>query len=392
MGDARRNVRLLVLFSISLYAPLYWPYMLYFVCEERGLSAVEFGTLKAIYYASVIAFELPGGMFADRYGRRLGLAACALLNALGCFAYAWARGFWGFAACEFILALSTALLSGADSALLHDSLHAEGKGHEYPQAESRIRSAAFVAMAVALVLSDFWLVPLGGPALTYLATGVLALVGVGAAFALREPARQRTSQLRILGRSALHEVVSRPAVLTILLYTAGIYVLARAANSALFNPVLKSRQIAVDRYGSVTIGISVVGALVAYRSAGWVARYGERRVLLCICSVAAALYASMAWAPGLWVVAAFALQGSMISLIGVLTPVAFNREIASSHHRATLLSLPSIASRGAYAVASPLIGWGLDRHPLPAAIGMTALLGGLPLGLAFLLRRRRTDA
>src|SRR5262245_35424909 len=100
MDLARRNFRMLVLYTVSQYVPLYWPYMYHLVCEVRGLSGQEFGWLKSVYYAGVVVGEVPAGVLADRLGGRLTLLLGALFNAAGCFLYVGGRSFWTFALAE----------------------------------------------------------------------------------------------------------------------------------------------------------------------------------------------------------------------------------------------------------------------------------------------------
>jgi hypothetical protein len=75
-------------------------------------------------------------------------------------------------------------------------------------------------------------------------------------------------------------------------------------------------------------------------------------------------------------------------MLQVTTPVLLNREISSSSHRATVLSLQSVAWRGVYALASPAIGWCLDVLSLRQAVIATAVLGAVPLLASWLLARR----
>jgi predicted MFS family arabinose efflux permease len=385
---AARNYRLLLAFNVTLYAPLYWPYMFHLVCVVRGFSALEFATLKSIYYASTIALELPGGVFADRFGRRTALIACAVLNAAGCFVYAAATDFWALAAAELLLASGTAMLSGADSALLYDSLRAGGQLERYAQAEGRIKTACFAAAALGMAASDLWLIPAGGAALTYTVTGALSMVGLLAAIGLREPARETPVSTAGLAREALRNVLSRPGVLRVLAFSTGLYLLARAANATLYNPLLAAQGFPVDRYGTVTVGISVAGAIAAFRTAHWLARHGEARLSSSMLAIAVATYAGLLWLRGPSIAAAFCLQGALISMLMVATPIVLNREVASSRHRATLLSLQSVAWRGGYALASPVIGWSLDVLTLQQAVITTMALSAVPLLAALVVGRR----
>jgi MFS family permease len=392
MQTASRNYRLLLAFNVTLYAPLYWPYMFHLVCVVRGFSALEFATLKSIYYASTIVLELPGGVFADRFGRRTALIACAALNGAGCFLYGAGEQFWALAVAELLLAMGTALLSGADSALLYDSLRESGQVERYASAEGRIKTACFAAAAVGMGASDLWLIPAGGPALTYTVTGWLSLLGLLAAIALREPARELPVTAGSVARGAMRNALSSPGVLRVLAYSTGLYLLARAANAMLFNPLLAANGFPVDRFGTVSVGISVAGALAALRTAPWLARHGERRLGSVMIAIACVTYAGLLSIRGPWIAAAFLLQGALISMLMITTPIVLNGEVESSEYRATLLSLQSVAWRGGYALASPLIGWSLDVLTLEQAVITTIVLGALPLFAAYAIGRRASTA
>ncbi len=392
MRTASRNYRLLLAFNVTLYAPLYWPYMFHLVCVVRGFSGLEFATLKSVYYLSTIVLELPGGVFADRFGRRTALVACAALTGAGCFLYAAATDFWALALAELLLACGTALLSGADSALLYDTLRASGELERYAEAEGRIKTACFAAAALGLGASDLWLIPAGGPALTYTVTGLLSLVGLLAALLLREPPRELPVTTGGPARGALRNALSSPGVLRVLAYSSGLYLLARAANATLYNPLLAAQGFPVDRYGTVSVCISVAGGLAAFRTAHWLSRYGERAMSSAMLALACVTYAGVLWLRGPWIAAAFCLQGPLISVLMVVTPIVLNREVASSEHRATLLSLQSVAWRGGFALAAPVIGWSLDVLTLQQAVIVTVMLGAVPIALGFVIGRKAGSA
>jgi predicted MFS family arabinose efflux permease len=384
---ASRNYRLLLAFNVTIYAPLYWPYMFHLVCVERGFTALEFATLKSIYYLGAVALELPGGLLADRLGRRTALIACAAFNTAGCFLYASAFDFWALALAELALACGTALLSGADSALLYDSLRVSGKLERYAEAEGRIKTACFAVFTIGIAASDQWLIPAGGPTLTYTVTGWLSLLGLLAALLLREPAREAQVTVRDVARGALRNALARPKVLRVLAFSTGLYLLARAANATLYDPLLAAQGFPVDRYGTVFVAVSVAGTLASWRTAQWLTRFGERTLNLALLALACSLYAGLISISGPWIAAAFCLQGPLLAILMVATPVVLNREVTAPEHRATLLSLQSVAWRGGYALASPLIGWSLDALSLRQAVIATALLGAVPLLVAAAIRR-----
>jgi len=127
---ASRNFRLFLAFRATTRSLLFAPYIFYFMTSVRGMTATEYGALQAIYYWAVMATEVPSGVVADRLGRRGTLAIGALVNGVGCWIFAVSHDFGTFAAGEVLFALGTALISGADSAMLFDSLAAEQREAE----------------------------------------------------------------------------------------------------------------------------------------------------------------------------------------------------------------------------------------------------------------------
>ncbi len=388
-SGARRNTALFALYSIGQNAPLYWPYMFHLVTVTRGLSATEFGALKGLYYGATVALEVPMGALADRFGRRVALVSSALLNALACLIYATATDFALFAAAELVFALCNALHSGAESALLYDSLVAEGREADYARVYGRARAASYLALVLGLPAADVWLVRGGDPAPAYLATALLALVGAGAAFALREPARLHSRSSLALTRGALRAVAGDRVLLRLILYGAGVYMLYRSANAAYYNPILAWKGVPVERFGSLYALVSLCGALAAWRAHALRQAFGDRALVVAMPCAVLAMFAGLALAPGRAPVLLFAIEGGVGGLFPVVVHDLVNRRVADGSHRATLLSLQSFAWRGSYALASVWIGWTLDVVSLPWALPLGVAVCAAPLAAALAFRRRR---
>ena len=101
---------------------------------------------------------MPSGIAADRWGRKRTLLIGAVANAAGCAVFAVSFTFWEFTLGEILFALGTALISGADSALVYDSFAAERRQSEYPRAERAGQGAWLVVTAIGLPLTDEFLV------------------------------------------------------------------------------------------------------------------------------------------------------------------------------------------------------------------------------------------
>ncbi len=73
------------------------------------------------------ALEVPTGVVADRIGRKYSLAMGAGAYCLGAIAYWSVPDLRAFLLGELLMAAGVAFLSGADDAMLYDSLKAAGK-------------------------------------------------------------------------------------------------------------------------------------------------------------------------------------------------------------------------------------------------------------------------
>lgn len=60
--------------------------------------------------------------------------------------YGFSHHYWQFIVCELELALATGLISGIDTALLFDSLTAEGKVDQFVRISQRINAFGFAAV------------------------------------------------------------------------------------------------------------------------------------------------------------------------------------------------------------------------------------------------------
>jgi len=99
--------------------------------QENGLSMQNVLTLKAFYSVAVVIMEIPSGYFADIWGRKKTLILGSVLGCLGFVVYGFSSDFYGFLLAELILGVGSSFISGADSALLYDSLLQDKKEGTY---------------------------------------------------------------------------------------------------------------------------------------------------------------------------------------------------------------------------------------------------------------------
>ena len=105
--------------------------------------------LESIYYAAVVVLEVPSGYLSDRLGRRPTLIIAAAATTAAHVVFATSGSFPAFAVGQCLLAAGMAFNSGTDSALLYDSLQAQGRPDEFGSIEGRAQAWGLITMAVA---------------------------------------------------------------------------------------------------------------------------------------------------------------------------------------------------------------------------------------------------
>src|SRR5438132_12042556 len=121
-GNIWRLFTVQALLMFILWVPIWVVFL-----QRKGLSLTQVGLLEGVAWTITAFLEVPTGAIADRWGRKASIAVGASLYGIAMFLIlteAVSPAFrLGYALCNS----STAFVSGADSALLYDSLKADGR-------------------------------------------------------------------------------------------------------------------------------------------------------------------------------------------------------------------------------------------------------------------------
>lgn len=152
---ARRNVRTFVLFRVLFNSRLYYPvFTILFL--DFGLSLEQFAVLNAVWAATIVLSEVPSGALADRFGRRRLViwSGWLMLLEMTILCLTPAGGAWVFPVFlvnRIISGLAEAACSGADEAMVYDSLPPEARTGQWTRTLSalmRAQSMAFLVVAL----------------------------------------------------------------------------------------------------------------------------------------------------------------------------------------------------------------------------------------------------
>lgn len=378
-----RNLRLLFLFWFLREFQLWIPVWIVFLTQERGFSFTQVTAAEGLYLVGVMALEVPTGAVADRFGRKvsLGLGAVSLASSVTIFAFTSSPVvlFVSFA----WWAVASTLMSGADLALLFDTLKAGGREHEYERLAGRGTAVTWGAVGLATLF--------GGPAAAWLGIRATVLIGAAtcvaaavAAFALREPPREARegaggtrSYVRSIG-AAFREVWAN-RLLRLVVLLGAVMVAGLETVHYLVQPYLLAAGIEVGAWFSLLqvplFAAGMAGALLAGRVE---AKLGAVPGMLAMGAGGAAMLGVLALAPNLWAYGALPAAMAAGSCIWPLLTGAVNRQV-DSERRATVLSIGSMGLSIGMAVLAPFIGYLVDRWGVAPAFALGA--GAAALGL-----------
>jgi MFS family permease len=384
-----RDLRLFYLFRLLATSYLYVPIFMLFM-ESRGLSFGERMALGGLYSAVVILVEIPTGVFADRIGRRQSMMLGAATMVASCLLAYESHSFAAFAVAEALAAVSMALCSGADSAYLFDLLAERGVAHEYGRRESTASAWHLMGSAIAFAGSGYLAsIDLGLP---YLVTAGVATAAMVVAALLRDDRPRQRSRgslpsasavLRAWAghmRQAVRDVAANPRLSWIIGYSAVVFVLLRAT-VYLYQPYLKTRGLDVRDIGLVFAAVYVVASMVAHRGYLLRRRFGDDVLLWGLLGTLAVSFVLLEAVHGSWVIGLIGLQALAMGLYSPLVKPLVNREVPDSSRRATVLSVESIARRGAMGVFSLIAGFYGERWSLYLC-GIVGVVGFVVLAVA----------
>jgi len=370
----RRTIRLLYAYRfLSSLIPAYVIERLYW--EERGMTVQMVVWTEIIYAVTIVLLEVPTGIIADRWSRRNMIVIGAALGCCEFLILLAADQFWHFAAVVFLAGIARSASSGAENALLYDSLLAAGREDTFERLLGRLNATDFAA-AILAALAGSLLAGRYDLSVNYWLSAGAALLALVCALLLAEPA------VRTDGDSeppiALKTYVS--ASLRFFRHHPGVtlVVLSGMATGAALGFLYEFWQLYLERvhvpvvyfglFSAAFLVLELPGNLLADRLGR---RFGVRAVLIAATAIYAAGFLCVSLVrgyPGIAAMLAVALAA------GVVPPLAagyLHRRIDSGM-RATMDSFASLGENGALIFMGLGFGFFAARHDIFGGYGFIA--------------------
>jgi len=342
---------------------------------SNGLSMHEVFLLQAAYSIIIVLFEIPSGYLADLFGRKKTIVFGVILDFIGFFIYASSTSFSGFLIAEIILGLGQSMVSGADSALLYESvLEKKGDSKEYTRYEGRLTSIGNFSESIAGITGGF--IAIISFRMPYIVQTAIAFLAIPIAFTLHEPRMYlaNTKPNWIQFKSFLAEAFYKNKQLSSVILFSSITGACTLTLAWVVQPFFKNIEVPIMYYGvlwtiiNFSVGIASLFAYKAEQAFSLQLNFIFIAVFLPICYLFLGVSSIGYW--GLLVI----LVGYLIR--GFASPI-FKNEInkyTTIANRATILSVRNFLIRVVFSVIGPLTGWLMDVYSFSKAMVLIGLI------------------
>jgi len=353
-------------------------WMLYLA--SKGMSLFQIGLLEGIFHVTSLLMETPTGAIADIFGRKTSRLIGVVLAIAASAVMVLADSFALFALSFVITALSYNFESGANEALVYDSLLLEGKETGYMKIAGRTEVVFQVTGIIALIVGGF-VGNIEYAFVYYLAIG-LSVVSLGVGLFFTEPkavlAKEKVRLLPAMKRQyvdSFHAIRHNSRLLYLILFTA---VLCASVTLTFFYMQLawKDNLLSTLQIGIYLAASSLAAALGAFFAARIEKKLGETFILRAAPIVVAAAIILLFFTD--FALIPFCIMNFVEALIFVATRDYINKTIPSDK-RATILSFESLMFSLVMIMTFPLFGFISDSVGMRYAFVM---LGGLMMVMA----------
>ncbi|KHE71481.1 MFS transporter [Halobacillus sp. BBL2006] len=224
----KTKTNIYMLYFYIFFAQLFFDRALWVIyLGDKGMTFGQIGILEAFLHLAIVLFEVPTGMVADLYGRKISLMLGNFFSILYGLFMMISGSFSLFTLAFMSMGLMITFHSGAEQAFAYDTLKSEKRENDYTKVVGSMTALALLSLSLAKFLGGFlaeisWEWVYGSTIFTH----VLALIPL---FFMKEPERDKTENIdgrwyhqwvhqlklgvRVWGRNP---IIHKPVVLFIL--------------------------------------------------------------------------------------------------------------------------------------------------------------------------------
>ena len=352
--------------------------------QGRGISMYQIFLIESIFWVLMMAFEIPWGWVADRFGYKKTLIASNLIFFISKIIFYKAFSFEMFLLERVLLAIAISGLSGCDIALLYSSI----EEHESQKVFGRYNALATGGYLIASLISPMIL----RYSIDQTAFFSIFPYGIAVVLTLLINDVQSKQKERLRLRDSIKNALSNKHIIVLIIAVALIREVVQAA-SVFLNQLQYIRSgIDIRYFGVLTVIIQIVN-LSSDKSHILSDRLGKNRsveILVFLITVSCFLLI-FTEAPVVSVLLIMLVSGSMSLITPIISEIQ-NKAIVTGD-RATVLSIYAMVGNVVAAIINPFIGRAADVSVQNSFVTCLMIAG---LGYAFFIgykkRSRHTEA
>jgi len=330
-----------------------------FFLDWGRISFAQTMILQSVFVFAIFFLEVPTGAIADRIGRKYSLALGALCVIIAAFVYSSYPNFYVFALGEIIWAAGGAFISGADEALVYDSLKKLKREKQSKRIFGRAESFSMGGMVIAAPIGSFIAVQLG-LRYTMMLVAVPYFIACLVSLSFKEPKIKKKKESKrylsivVSGMKYLQE----HKILKMLAFDRIAVTVLVFLIIWLYQPLLREIGIPLVIFGFVHAGICVSEMLVLNNFENLERIFGSSKKYLLLSAIIAGA--------GFVLLGVLKNQVLVIAVLLVLAGFGLTREILfqsymnkyiESHNRATVISTISMIKRFITGIINIIIGF-----------------------------------
>lgn len=396
-----QSVYLYLVLGNTLAASFIWGINTIFLLDA-GLSNFEAFAANAFFTAGMVVFEVPTGIVADTFGRRVSylLGAFTLATSTLLYLFMWQihGPFWGWAVSSVLLGLGFTFFSGALEAWLVDALHATNfKGNldgVFAKAQMVGGGAMLAGSVAGGVIAQF--TSLGIP---YILRALVLFINFGTAFFLMKdlgftPKRTKNplGEMKKIFTNSVHFGLGNPPVRWIMLAAPFVTGVSFYVFYALQPFLLK---LYGDEKAYSIAGLVAALVACAQMAGGFIApriwKFFSKRtgVLLLGTSIAVVSLLLVSVTNNFWLALILIFIWGLT--FAALMPIrqAYLNGIIPSKQRATVLSFDALMGSSGGIFIQPILGKVADLWSYPLSYAGAAIFQAAALPFILLARREK---
>ena len=352
-----RNIEIMK-YYMSLSLPFMLGPILHVFYLSRGLNVSDYYVLFFVGLVSVFVFELPTGVVADKLGYKRSLIYGSIIVFISILLILFSKSLQQFIFAEIMFGFGVSFMSGADSALIYDSLLVLGREDEYSVIYSRTRQYMFVSAGIGSLISSMlysiWDI------LPFMVNSAFVLITVYLAMQIKEPLHiKKDTDYKKQLKTVRKQIYSNKKIWAVILISSIVYMFYRPSFN-LYQPYFLALELDVFYYGMIFFGLNII-ALLSSKHSDIYYKITKGYPLIGLVFVLLGTYLLLSIP-----ILAVGILGMGVNQIvrGLYKPVVttYINELTSSDVRATTLSFVSLINNVAAGVGALILSLFVDNY------------------------------